>query len=147
MTSDIPEPTALLFVFGTLKDGFPNAASNRGRRLPGHFYTRDALPLYLVGPRHSPWLVLAPGEGQSVRGQLFEVDAEALAHMDRLERVQCADGYRRVEIRVVAEDHASEYTSFVYGKPAAQLQQADVRSGPLAEYTTEHAALYRPRDR
>ena len=33
----------------------------------------------------------------------------------------------------------------VYMKHAEQVVQADVRVGPLAEYTLEHAALYRRR--
>ena len=51
----------LVFVFGTLKQGFPNAATNRGARWPGNFRTEAAFPLYLVGERHVPWLLNAPG--------------------------------------------------------------------------------------
>ena len=135
----------LVFVFGTLKAGFPNAASNRGRRLPGHFRTLENWPLYLVGERHSPWLVLSPGDGMAVRGQVYAVDAQSLAVMDRLERIGLDDGYRRVEIRVAAEIDEREYDVFVYGKLPAQLQAADLRLGPFDEYRPEHAALYRPR--
>ena len=145
MSSAALSDEALVFVFGTLKAGFPNAGSNRGRRLPGHYRTREHWPLYLVGRRYSPWLVFSPGEGLAVRGQLFTVDTEALAVMDRLERVQFADGYRRVEIGVVAEVDGREFEAFVYAKLPAQLGPAEVRCGPIDEYTQEHAALYRPR--
>lgn len=50
-----------VFVFGTLKEGFPNFAVNTGIRLSGNFETEDLYPLYLVGERHSPWLVLNAG--------------------------------------------------------------------------------------
>ncbi|MDJ0778722.1 MAG: gamma-glutamylcyclotransferase family protein [Gammaproteobacteria bacterium] len=147
MSQATPEKESLVFVFGTLKSGFPNAASNQGRRLPGDFRTSENWRLYLVGERHSPWLVSSPGEGLPVRGQLFAVDAAALAVMDRLERVQLADGYRRIEIRVVAETDAREYDAFAYARSPIQLAAASVRSGPFEEYTLEHAALYRPRPR
>ncbi len=145
MKSAARETETLVFVFGTLKAGFPNAASNRGQRLPGYFRTRETWPLYLVGERHSPWLVLSPGAGMAVRGQVYAVDAQSLAQMDRLERIGLEDGYRRVEIRVVAEADDREFDVHVYGKLPVQLQAADVRIGPLDEYRPEHAALYRPR--
>ncbi len=47
----------LVFVFGTLKAGFPNSGTNTGRREPGEFSTALAFPFYLVGERHSPWLL------------------------------------------------------------------------------------------
>jgi gamma-glutamylaminecyclotransferase len=40
-----------VFVFGTLKQGFPNFHINRGRRVAGEFATGLAYPLYLVGER------------------------------------------------------------------------------------------------
>ncbi|SFM75452.1 gamma-glutamylcyclotransferase family protein [Variovorax sp. OV329] len=133
-----------VFVFGTLKEGFPNFATNRGRRLPGSFVTRERYPLYLVGERHSPWLVDRPGEGERVAGQVFEVSEEALAAMDALERIHAPDGYRRLRITVEAE-RGGTFEVFAYLKQAGDLLAAEVRMGPLAEYKPEHAALYRPR--
>jgi gamma-glutamylaminecyclotransferase len=136
----------LVFVFGTLKQGFPNFATNRGMRLPGQFITRQRWPLYLVGERHSPWLLDQPGEGVQVLGQVFEVDDGVLAAMDVLERVTEPDGYRRVPVEVLPEaDGARPLQVFAYLKPAQQLVAGQVRAGPLAEYTLAHAALYRPR--
>jgi gamma-glutamylaminecyclotransferase len=136
----------LVFVFGTLKQGFPNFATNRGRRLPGQFITRERWPLYLVGERHSPWLIDQPGQGEQVAGQVFEVDDAALAAMDALERVAEPDGYRRVMIAVLAAaSDAVVLQVFAYLKPAHQLLPGEVRAGPLADYTPDHAALYRPR--
>ena len=134
----------LIFIFGTLKTGFPNFAANRGRRIDGEFTTREAYPLLLVGERHSPWLILSPGEGCRVRGQVFAVDEAALARMDALERIHLPDGYRRVEIEVV-DGGGRQRRVQVYGKPAQQLLGADIRLGPLPEYLPEHAARYRPR--
>lgn len=137
----------LVFVFGTLKEGFPNFRTNRGVRVRGEFVTVQRFPLYLVGERHSPWLVNAPGEGHRVSGQVFRVDAAALAQMDVLERVSEPDGYVRLAIEVVPAGGASEpsLTVFAYLKRLEQFDPASVRVGPLAEYAREHAVLYRRR--
>ncbi|WP_039841607.1 gamma-glutamylcyclotransferase [Vibrio owensii] len=47
-----------VFVYGTLKEGFPNFKSNNGTRYQGKFTTLETYPLYLVGDRYSPWLIL-----------------------------------------------------------------------------------------
>ena len=136
-----------VFVFGTLKEGFPNFATNRGRRLPGSFITCERYPLHLVGERHSPWMVNLPGKGHAVAGQVFAVDDEVLAAMDRLERVAEPDGYRRVAIavRAVDEPGAAPLHVHAYLKPPDQFDPAAARLGPVPEYTLAHAALYRPR--
>jgi gamma-glutamylaminecyclotransferase len=137
----------LVFVFGTLKEGFPNFRSNDGVRLPGVFLTEQRLPLCLVGERHSPWLIHLPGQGHQVAGQIFRVDAAALERMDMLERITQPDGYRRIAIRIVADGHSVEVVGPVlaYVKQPEQFSPSDVRFGPLAEYTLAHAALYRVR--
>ncbi|MEJ8810381.1 gamma-glutamylcyclotransferase family protein [Variovorax ureilyticus] len=136
-----------VFVFGTLKEGFPNAAINKGTRVPGDFMTVERYPLYLVGERYSPWLVDAPGEGERIVGQVFEVDEATLAAMDKLERITERDGYRRVMLEVEAPRDVRPETIWVhaYIKPREQFAVADARLGPLKEYTHEHAALYRSR--
>ena len=134
-----------VFVFGTLKEGFPNFATNRGTRLQGSFTTVDRFPFYLVGDRHSPWLVNAPGQGSSVVGQIFEVDDEALAAMDKLERIAEVDGYRRIELTVRAVESSAVISVYAYLKQPKHFEPSQVRLGPLSEYTLDHAALYRPR--
>ena len=134
----------LVFVFGTLKQGFPNFAVNRGRRVAGVFRTMQPHPLYLVGERCVPWMIDAAGSGQCVAGELYEVDAAALAAMDELEGLGRSDGYHRKALQVQAAD-ATVVMAQVYMKPTEQVVQGDVRIGPLAEYTLEHAALYRKR--
>jgi len=135
----------LVFVFGTLKDGFPNFATNRGTRLPGVFRTQSPYPLYLVGDRCVPWLVDAPGTGMRVAGQVFEVDDDTLAAMDRLERISEPDGYRRHFLALEGGEPSRVLSAHAYVKSPDQLVTSEVRAGPLAEYTLQHAALYRPR--
>jgi gamma-glutamylaminecyclotransferase len=64
--------------------------------------------------------------------------------MDELEGVGRADGYHRKALQVQAAD-ATVLMAQVYMKPTEHVVQGDVRIGPLAEYTLEHAALYRRR--
>jgi gamma-glutamylaminecyclotransferase len=135
-----------VFVFGTLKQGFPNFHVNSGCRLSGTFVTSRAYPLYLVGERRSPWMLDQPGAGVCVRGEVFEVDGAALARMDVLERVGEPEGYRRVRIEVAGTGSSEPVDAFVYLKDPAEFPpHAGSAIGPLSEYTPEHAALYRPR--
>ena len=133
-----------VFVFGTLKEGFPNFSKNNGVRHGGDYVTRECFPLYLVGERYSPWLVLAPGT-HPVFGQVFSVSDEALALMDRLERVHEADGYQRVRITVICVESGAEEAVFVYGKSPDLLRHDEIQMELAGEYLLEHAALYRPR--
>jgi gamma-glutamylaminecyclotransferase len=133
-----------VFVFGTLKEGFPNFHINRGRRVPGDFVTVQVYPLYLVGERRSPWMLDQPGAGLNVRGQVFEVDDAALAQMDLLERIGEPDGYRRVRIAVAAPPAPDTLEVFAYLKNPTEFPPVAADAlGPLAEYTPTHAALYR----
>jgi gamma-glutamylaminecyclotransferase len=138
--------TDLVFVFGTLKDGFPNFAVNAGRRVPGSFRTVEARPMYLVGERCVPWLVDAAGEGHRVAGELYEVDDATLVAMDRLEGIGRPDGYVRLRLDIEPLDApAGAMRAWAYLKPVAQLTADLVRIGPLAEYTLEDALRYRKR--
>lgn len=137
--------TTLIFTYGTLKSGFPNFHINAGTRVPGEFTTVERYPLYIVGRAHIPWLVDRPGEGGHVCGQLFEVDARALAQMDVLERLDEPGWYRRceIEVRSSSEAGADVIRSQVYFGDAQRLESDPVQAGPLAVYTLEHASLYR----
>lgn len=130
-------------MFGTLKEGFPNFAVNKGVRVPGAFRTVDRFPLYLVGERHVPWMLDLRGEGERVVGEVYEVDDAAIAAMDQLERVAHLDGYRRVAIRVEGDGASIEV--FAYLKFAPHLVRSEARLGPIEEYTLDHARLYRSR--
>jgi gamma-glutamylaminecyclotransferase len=132
-----------VFVYGTLKQGFRNFHVNRGTRLPGEFITEQAFPLYVIGEFGLPWLVHEPGRGHRVTGQVFEVDDEALAAMDVLERVDDAGWYSR---RALAVRHAAggdvQQVLAYFGSPARLATDA-VHHGPLAEYTETHQMLYK----
>ena len=131
---------SLLFVYGSLKQGFPNFHVNRGRRVAGDFVTALPHPFYLV--RGSlPCLLPANGSGLPVQGQLFEVGPAELAEMDRLERVGQPGGYVRAEIEVRPAQGAAggPRRAFVYLQDPALLAQPGEHLGPLSVYTPEHA--------
>jgi gamma-glutamylaminecyclotransferase len=136
-----------VFVYGTLKEGFPNFGTNTGTRVAGTFLTAERYPFYLVGERCVPWMINAPGQGEHVVGQVFEVQPEALERMDTLERVNEPEGYERIQITVTSQSGAprTELTVHTYLMPPRRLEGAVLMAGPLSEYTPEHAALYRKR--
>ncbi len=140
------EVKTLVFVYGTLKRGFPNHVRYLGRaRLLGEFRTVEAFPLVLNGHRCSPCLVDCPGVGKSVRGEVYVVDAAMLDALDRLERTAATDGYHRRPIAVepVAGPEKTGLTVHAYLK-AAHLVDAKP-TGNLSVYTPALGARYRPR--
>ena len=136
-----------IFVYGTLKQGFANAHINRGVRVPGVYRTRERHTMVLLGDGHVPTLVLTPGEGHAVVGELYDVDDETLTGMDALERIGEPGGYLRVPIELVAHGDGVDATDVlvadVYVRPPEHLQGVAERIGPLAEYTLAHQARFR----
>ncbi|MBL8340960.1 MAG: gamma-glutamylcyclotransferase [Rubrivivax sp.] len=133
----------LLFVYGSLKEGFPNFHANRGRRLPGRYRTAVPYPFYLAGGT-LPCLLPQPGRGLHVVGQLFEVEDRQLAVMDALERVGEPGGYMRARIDVLPIDDTGRPLSpaqpaFAYVQEEARLEAGRAHVGPIAEHTLEHA--------
>jgi gamma-glutamylaminecyclotransferase len=139
--------SSLIFVYGTLKEGFPNFHFNPGRRIPGTYRTRQALPFYVVQLRdedRAPWLVNQPGQGVQVSGQVFEVDAATLQSMDEFEEVGLPTGYVRVAVELEAVDDAGTVLqAHVYMKEEHQMVECLAVEGPFAEYTEQLAVGYR----
>lgn len=132
----------LLFVYGSLKEGFPNFHVNRGRRVAGDYRTCQPHPLMLADGV-LPCLLPQPGHGLVVRGQLFEVGPDELAAMDALERVGQPGGYARIGIAVEPLDGGAPLQAQVYVQDPARLAAGGAHLGPLAEYTAEHARSLR----
>lgn len=134
----------LLFVYGSLKEGFPNFHVNKGRRLPGLYRTAEPCAMYLIGGQ-LPCLMPTVAGGVQVQGQLFEVDTPELAAMDALERVGEPGGYARLIIALERVDvtPVQRLQAFVYAQDESQLQRPGPHTGPLGEYTQEHARRLR----
>lgn len=129
----------LLFVYGTLKEGFCNFELNQGRRIPGDFSTVERFQLYVLGPFSLPWMVEADGQGLQVKGQLYEVTEEQLSQLDEFERVHEPGWLTRKPILVRASSSPSvdPVQAYVYlGDPEAVRTQT-IHLGPVAEYTRE----------
>lgn len=138
-------PPVLVFVYGTLKSGYRNAHLNAGVRLVGEFRTRSRLPLLLLGKGCVPCLVLLPGSGHQVLGEVYEVDEDAIATMDTLERLGEPAGYLRVDIEIERFDdgRSDVFTAQGYVKSPDRIATETRRIGPLIEYTPEHALRFR----
>ena len=142
---------SLVFVYGTLKEGFPNFHLNPGQRMPGVFRTRQPFPFYVVrlpAEERAPWLVNSPGEGVPVVGQVFEVDAATLRAMDEFEEVGIPTGYVRLELELepvvdAAGEAGEAVRAHAYMKEAHQMVECLTIEGPFAEYTAELAIGYR----
>jgi gamma-glutamylaminecyclotransferase len=140
--------TTRVFVYGTLKEGFPNFHINRGVRVPGRFVTARRFSLYIVGPDHVPWLV-DEGEavGEYVEGELYDVASEHMPRMDALENIGEPGGYRRevIDVRRILDEgtRGESMRAHVYLQDMAHLGNREIHAGPLRNYTPEHAARYR----
>jgi gamma-glutamylaminecyclotransferase len=135
----------LVFVYGTLKRGFPNhdRCMPRAERV-GTFRSRERYRLVLNGERFSPCLMAGAGRGRQVVGEVYAVDTAGLQQIDRLERIDRPDGYRRRRITVDPLDPPGESCEvFVYLKDPRWV--TDPRTGPLESYSAEAARLYRRR--
>jgi gamma-glutamylcyclotransferase (GGCT)/AIG2-like uncharacterized protein YtfP/predicted acetyltransferase len=102
-----------VFVFGTLKRGFPNHdVLGSEPCFVSEASTVASYPLYVTGRWYSPVVVDEPGSGYPISGELYDVDDETLARLDRLESVGEPGGYRRLTISVkrgAQREHASIY--------------------------------------
>ena len=97
-----------VFVYGTLKRGYPNAHIGMPRATYlGDYRTAERYPLVIGGRWFVPNLLNEPGVGLQVTGEAYAVDDTVLAELDRLESVHLADGYRRVEIAIEPADAVS----------------------------------------
>ena len=135
-----------LFVYGTLKKGFPNHDHYmRSARDLGKYQTIEKYPLVLCGPRYVPCMIFSPGDGQHVEGQLYEVDEECLNRIDALERVKDSDGYRRTVIRVSSSGRVNQDIREALAYFMLHEQITDRRSNDLKTYGPNQAEKYTPR--
>lgn len=133
------EPTRL-FVYGTLKRGFPNHAEYLGvEPVRAPVLTVKRYPLLITGPSYVPCLMNAPGRGRRVVGELYEVDGETLARLDELEEVGRPWGYYRATIEVAGSEAGAvpiEAATYFKDDPSDPVHATD-----LGEYVDRR---YRP---
>jgi gamma-glutamylaminecyclotransferase len=77
-----------LFVYGTLKRGFPlHERGLTGARFLGPYRTVSKYPLYVAGPRFTPMMLDEPGVGMRVEGELYEIGDDRLSWLDAIEHI------------------------------------------------------------
>lgn len=122
-----------VFVFGTLKRGFPNHdPAMRGATYLGEFRTVAPYPLLIAGRWFSPVMLPESGVGHRVTGELYAVDGDKLAELDRVESTHLPDGYRRHAIAVECSETAAIVEAQVYMKERRLVRI--VHSGYLDHY-------------
>lgn len=121
-----------VFVYGTLKRGFPNYDESRlGAAYRGNARSQQAFPLVVANRYYSPVLVDEPGSGYEISGELFLVSQALLAYLDGIESVGRPGGYHRADINIVLPDN-EVISAFAYFKYRSDLEV--IHSGPLSEY-------------
>jgi gamma-glutamylaminecyclotransferase len=136
-----------LFVYGTLKKGFPNHGNYLGSaKQLGKYQTIEKYPLVVCGARYVPCMIYSPGDGHHVEGELYEVDDECLNRIDALERIQDSDGYRRIVIRVSSSGRINQDIKEALAYFMLPEQVADRRSDDLKTYGPNEAKKYTPRN-
>lgn len=96
-----------IFVYGTLKRGFPNYNEQR----LGSFYSGDCVTiapysLVIADQYYVPVLLLDNDNSakEAVAGELYCVDQTTLSWLDALESVGKDKGYQRVKIEVLTKN-------------------------------------------
>jgi gamma-glutamylcyclotransferase (GGCT)/AIG2-like uncharacterized protein YtfP len=97
--AEAPQTVFDVFVYGTLRHGFCNHHSLRGAIRLGPARTRDGHAMYLSGG--IPYLV-RDEPGPPIIGELYRVNADILAGLDRLE--EHPHVYRREQAPVILAD-------------------------------------------
>ena len=122
----------LLFVFGTLKRGFPLHERALGDAVfIGQARTVERYPMPIAGPWFAPMMLTEPGEGRSVSGEVYQIDDARLALIDGLESVD-QPGNRRISIRVRMHRDGESVSAFAYLKD--RFLADPVHSGLLDTY-------------
>ncbi|MFB9175471.1 gamma-glutamylcyclotransferase family protein [Roseibium salinum] len=105
-----------VFVFGTLKRGFP--LHERGlseAKLLGQYRTRERYPLLVAGPWFAPMMLNEPGIGYQVVGELYETNDITIENLERIESVG-EPGNFRLSIEVEPAEGGSACLALVYMK-------------------------------
>lgn len=105
-----------LFVFGTLKRGFPlHSACLDGTTYLGAYKTVEAYPTFIAGPWFAPMMLDQPGNGVRVFGELYEIDPPRLAAIDAVESLG-KPGNFHICIEVESVESGGRCQAFAYMK-------------------------------
>jgi gamma-glutamylaminecyclotransferase len=103
-----------IFVYGTLKRGGANHLFLQGQKFLGDARTAPGFVLYSLGDY--PGMVRAPGDTVGVTGELWSVDDDCLAELDRLEGLD--EGlYERIDVLLMPNPVAGSAQTYLYLRP------------------------------
>jgi gamma-glutamylaminecyclotransferase len=121
-----------LFVFGTLKKGFPlHSPALDGAHLVGRYRTLLRFRMLVAGPWFAPMMFPEPGAGHRVLGELYSIEEHHLERIDAVESVGIP-GNLRIEIEVEPMEGGRPQLAFVYVKSPALANP--VHSDFLSDY-------------
>jgi gamma-glutamylcyclotransferase (GGCT)/AIG2-like uncharacterized protein YtfP len=106
-----PEDRLILFVYGTLMRGGVRHHVLAKQRFLGEARTRPVYALFDLGAY--PGLVHRTDDGGAVHGELYEVAADL---MERLDRIEGAPNLYRLE-PVLIENHPGDVFAYFYQQP------------------------------
>lgn len=138
-----PGARHLVFVYGTLKRGFPNAHYMTGATFLGPARTVVTYPLVVGGTWFTPYLMPEPGEGLRVSGELWEVPDAMMPALDDLESVHLPTGYRRTMI-AVEQDTGATAEAWTYFRERRHI--AIIHTGPLDDYQDQRYVASQDRE-
>lgn len=138
------EATARVFVYGTLKRGFPNHRYMAGATYVGDALTVDAYPLVVGGLWFTPYLIPEKGEGHRVKGELWDVPEHMMPSLDALESVHLPNGYRRQMIPVVFDGSGEQAEAWTYFRDRRHI--AIIHTAPFADYQDRRYKAAEDRD-
>ena len=122
-----------VFVYGTLKRGFPNYSIGMpGARFVGRYRSVETLPLVVGGAWYTPYLIDEPGTGHRVFGEIFNVTSAHLSRLDSFESTHLPNGYKRREIQVTTESGGDIRSAWAYLKDRASIE--GIHCDPMPEY-------------
>jgi len=100
-----------IFVYGTLKRGGSNHRRMAGQQFVAAAHTKPIYRIYAIGDY--PAMVDAPQDGCSIEGEIWAVDNECLARLDRLEGLN--EGlYKRVPIQLQPPHNTHAVEGYIY---------------------------------
>lgn len=121
-----------VFVYGTLKRGFPNHAYMAGATFIAPATTVERFPLLVGGDWFTPYLLPEAGEGFQVAGELWDVPDAMMPALDDLESTHLPNGYRRVEIDVLVHGDPTPVKAWTYFRERRHISK--FHTGYLPDY-------------
>lgn len=121
-----------VFVYGTLKRGFPFHSLGLARsEFLGEVRTSEPYPMVIAGSFYGPMMLDRPGHGLPVWGELYRVEPDHLPRLDELEGVGKPGSFRsKLRIRARAGGEPQEAIGYM----KARNWLSPVHTGYLSDY-------------